>query len=178
VLWEVRPGYAGRACSVVAAVLLAAAGADSSAPLPLRPDPSLTPGEVMTTDVSAICTPGYTRSVRHVDEWTRAEVYRRYGMEMSGRHDGRGAGRTVVDHLVPLELGGSNDLRNLWPQREHARGAGTRSKDRLERRLHALVCAGELAITQAQHDIATDWIGAYRRYMAIDTFPNPSGGKE
>jgi hypothetical protein len=21
-----------------------------------------------------------------------------------------------LDHLIPLELGGSNDLRNLWPQ--------------------------------------------------------------
>jgi len=33
-------------------------------------------------------------------------------------------------------------------------------KDRLEQRLHQLVCAGQLDLATAQHDIATDWIGA------------------
>lgn len=119
----------------------------------------------MTTDVGLVCTPGYARSVRHVDGWTRAEVLQRYGMAMPGSREAYAADGIVVDHLVPLELGGSNDVRNLWPQTGHRNGLGARSKDRLERRLHALVCAGEVPITQAQHDIAADWIGAYRRYM-------------
>ena len=32
---------------------------------PVVPDPKLTPGAVVTTDVTAICQPGYSRSVRH-----------------------------------------------------------------------------------------------------------------
>jgi len=38
-------------------------------------------------------------------------------------------------------------------------------KDKLEDRLHALVCAGKLPMEQAQREIATDWIAAYERYL-------------
>jgi len=38
-------------------------------------------------------------------------------------------------------------------------------QDKLEDRLHALVCAGKLPIEQAQREIATDWIAAYERYL-------------
>jgi hypothetical protein len=38
-------------------------------------------------------------------------------------------------------------------------------KDRLEDRLHELVCAGRLSLPEAQKAIATDWIVAYRRYV-------------
>jgi hypothetical protein len=38
-------------------------------------------------------------------------------------------------------------------------------KDKLEDRLHGLVCAGKLPIEQAQREIATDWIAAYERYL-------------
>ena len=45
-------------------------------------------------------------------------------------------GRTIeIDHLIPLELGGSNDIANLFPEP----GFGTASyrvKDQLENRLH------------------------------------------
>jgi hypothetical protein len=37
-------------------------------------------------------------------------------------------------------------------------------KDRLENRLHQMVCAGELDLTTAQQAIASDWIAAYKRY--------------
>jgi hypothetical protein len=33
------------------------------------------------------------------------------------------------------------------------------------KRLHALVCSGRLPFEQAQREIATDWIGAYARYV-------------
>jgi hypothetical protein len=28
-----------------------------------------------------------------------------------------------------------------------------------------MVCKGEISLTQAQHEIATDWIAAYERYV-------------
>ena len=36
-------------------------------------------------------------------------------------------------------------------------------KDRLENRLHRLVCAGALDLEEAQDEIAADWIASYRR---------------
>ena len=40
-----------------------------------------------------------------------------------------------------------------------------RVKDKLENRLHELVCAGRLSLPEAQKAIATDWITAYRRFV-------------
>ena len=39
-------------------------------------------------------------------------------------------------------------------------------KDVLERRLHNLVCAGKVDLQTAQHEIATDWIQTYQKYIA------------
>ena len=47
-----------------------------------------------------------------------------------------------VDHLISLELGGSNAIRNLWPE-PYAGRWGARTKDVLENRLHDLVCEGQ-----------------------------------
>ena len=42
-------------------------------------------------------------------------------------------------------------------------------KDRLEGKLHELVCTGQLDLKTAQQAIAADWIGAYKFYVS----PNP-----
>src|SRR5262249_49818523 len=78
-------------------------GADS-----LYPDSGLTPGAVFD-DVTAdqVCVPGYASSVRNVTSVERAQVYVEYGIA-----DVPGAAE--VDHFIPLELGGSNDITNLW----------------------------------------------------------------
>ena len=39
-------------------------------------------------------------------------------------------------------------------------------KDALERKLHKLVCAGQLDLKTAQRKIASDWIEAYEKYVA------------
>jgi hypothetical protein len=38
-------------------------------------------------------------------------------------------------------------------------------KDRLEGKLHELVCTGQLDLKTAQQAIAADWIGAYKMYF-------------
>jgi hypothetical protein len=68
-----------------------------------------------------------------------------------------------VDHLISLELGGSNRLTNLWPE-PYDIVWNAHVKDRLENRLHKMVCAGQLDLTTAQQAIARDWIAAYKRY--------------
>jgi hypothetical protein len=39
-------------------------------------------------------------------------------------------------------------------------------KDALERKLHKLVCAGQLDLKTAQREIASNWIEAYKKYVA------------
>ena len=119
------------------------------------PDPAMTPGAVATTDAGAVCQPGYAHGVRHVSGHEKHAVYAEYGIRPSP------AARYEIDHLVPLELGGSNGPRNLWPQPM----VEAREKDRLENRLHDLVCSGQMSLPEAQRTIASDWIEAYRRFL-------------
>jgi hypothetical protein len=41
-------------------------------------------------------------------------------------------------------------------------------KDALEDRLREMVCDGTLDLTEAQREIAGDWIGAYKKYFHTD----------
>jgi len=53
------------------------------------------------------------------------------------------------DHLIPLEIGGApRDARNLWSE-AYAGPCGAQVKDKLENRLHALVCDGTLTLAAA-----------------------------
>jgi len=74
------------------------------------------------------------------------------------------ANQFEVDYLITPDLGGTESIRNLWPQPYSAHW-NARVKDKLEERLHELVCSGKLDLETAQHDIATDWIAAYRKYV-------------
>jgi hypothetical protein len=123
------------------------------------PDPNLTPGDIFP-DVTAdtLSRPGYTKSVRDVPESEKERVFAEYGI---AQHS---PGEYEVDHLIPLELGGSNDIKNLWPEPYH--GAwNAHVKDRLENKLHSMVEEHEIALDEAQKEIATDWITAYKRYV-------------
>ena len=81
-----------------------------------RPDHDCTPGAVFKRATARkVCRSGYTERARNVSQATKERVYERYGVVA------RKPGEYEVDHLVPLSLGGSNALRNLWPQRVHTR---------------------------------------------------------
>lgn len=67
-----------------------------------------------------------------------------------------------IDHIVALELGGSNDIANLFPEHAQTR-PGYHTKDRLENRLHRMVCDGRIALAAAQRAIASDWVALYKR---------------
>jgi hypothetical protein len=46
-------------------------------------------------------------------------------------------------------------------------------KDDLEERLDEMVSTGQLDLTTAQRDIATDWIAAYKKYFRTDSTSFP-----
>ena len=134
-----------------------------------EPQPTITPGalnpQVTQANIrSTICVPGYTRGIRPPERYT--ERLKREGIRAYGYTDRR-LRDYEEDHLISLELGGSPDSpRNLWPEPHHVIGGwGSYAKDRLENRLHALVCRGRLSLAQAQYDIRHDWIAAYAKYV-------------
>ena len=143
----------------IAVMLLLVGSSALAADPPFRPDPNLTPGAVLPVTAADVCRPGYAKSVRHVDGKTKALVYGEYGIE----HHRSGA--YEIDHLISLGLGGSNDIRNLWPESLDTHPWNGHDKDRLEDRLHKLVCKGALSLDEAQAAIASDWIAAYQKYV-------------
>jgi hypothetical protein len=76
----------------------------------------------------------------------RALVYRRYGLRGSHRFP-----EWEVDRRVPLELGGSNAITNLWPEHH------PQAKDRLENRFHDRVCTHQITLARAQAIFKSDW---------------------
>ena len=70
-------------------------------PASIVPDQKLTPGGSFSITSQDLCVPGYTKKVRNVPAEMKRDVYEEYGVTS---HD---PGDYEVDHLIPLELGGS-----------------------------------------------------------------------
>ncbi len=122
------------------------------------PDRRCTPGATFNVGARQICVSGYSERVRDVPESEKRQVYAEYGIRSHK------PGQYEVDHLIALELGGSNSIRNLWPESANPR-PGFHDKDRLENKLHRLVCAGKSSLRKAQSLIATDWLAAFNTYL-------------
>jgi len=124
------------------------------------PDPRCTPGsidpDVTQADIrSTICKKGWTATVRPPEAQTE-----RFKYDVAYPHYGTRAGeRTELDHLVPLELGGSNDATNLWPEYPPS----PNPKDKVEDALNHAVCDGRVSLARAQAAIASDWMTAEKR---------------
>lgn len=99
-------------------------------------------------DRTQICTVGNAGRHRAVNYKIRDRVYLSYGIPRGQRK-----GLYRIDHLIPLELGGSNRPSNLWPQPY----SDSKLKDRVEAELHDAVCSGAMSLESAQHAIARDW---------------------
>jgi hypothetical protein len=103
-------------------------------------DRRVRPNTIQTT----ICSRAWrARPVAGQTTAQRAELLRRYGLPATARG-------SVVDRLIPVELGGAARNRlNLWPQL----ASGAAAVDRLERHLQTLVCSGRTTLAAARHRI-------------------------
>ena len=126
----------------------------------MLPNPSLTTGEVRTSNKQDICST-LTSTVRNVPELEKKLVYQEYGMTNDKSACSQGY---EIDHLISLELGGSNDIHNLWPQ-SYCGQWNAHDKDKLENELHRQVCSGKMSVPDAQDCIASNWITCYQKVM-------------
>ncbi len=125
------------------------------------PNPGLTPGETVPVSKGDVCQVNAQDSNRQVPEALQQAVFAEYGIKDVPRN------AYEVDFLITPELGGSASIRNLWPEPYFSRSWNAHAKDALEERLHKLVCSGDLDLSTAQREIATNWVGAYKKYVRL-----------
>ena len=135
------------------------------------PDPNCTPGAINpTVTLSDLQIPGLTSKLRdpYGTPSARVQTYSWYGMLPPSHNTGVDQA-CELDHLIPLGLGGSDSLENIWPECGPAgatlRNRAFRQKDLVENYLTAQVKAGKIDLKAAQRGIAEDWT----QYLPIAT---------
>ncbi len=176
--WAMRSGVTATALAAVAATLLLLVGTSvyvgyhrslrtvwqpgtalANSP---EPDRSLTPGATREVTVSQVCEAAENGAPHQISASVQRRVFQEYGIANSRPEN------YELDYLITPELGGSDDVRNLWPEPHSATIWNSYVKDALESRLHEMVCDGRLDLVTAQRDISTDWIAAYKKYFRSD----------
>lgn len=123
------------------------------------PNRNLTPGATRQVTIQEVCAAPREEVISNVSVSLRRKVFQEYGMVNARAED------YEIDYLIAPQLGGAQDIRNLWPEPYRARVWNAHVKDALEERLHEMVCSGQLDLSTAQHEIASDWIAAYKKYF-------------
>jgi hypothetical protein len=125
----------------------------------MLPDPSFTPGSTREVALADICSADREEVVRTVPGPLQQKVFQEYGIR------GVPATEFEVDYLITPGLGGADDVRNLWPEPHSNTVWNSYVKDQLEDHLHRMVCEGKISLNDAQRDIASNWIVAYKKYF-------------
>jgi hypothetical protein len=123
------------------------------------PNARCTPGAIRSgVSLAAICSPGYSRSVRPPERYTEAlKIAQIHAYNLPGPvHD------YEEDHLVPLSIGGApRDPANLWPQPRYG-PHNAQQKDQLETWAARMACSHRMPLVRLQREIAHDWAALYR----------------
>ena len=126
---------------------------------PNLPDPQMTPGDALPVTTAQICQDYYGQSLGPIPQQRAEQVLLAYGLLYSE------PGAYKIDHLIPVALGGSNNITNLWPLSRNGEPWNAYVKDMFERKLRVMVCDGRLQLSEVQAALAKDWIAAYWRWI-------------
>jgi hypothetical protein len=127
------------------------------------PDPKCTPGAINPSVTqnnikNTICVHDYTKTIRPPVSYTtplKIKLMRSYGFTDSRSN-------YELDHLIPLAVGGHpTDVKNLFPEPGYGQ-YNFHIKDRFENYLHRAVCNGSISLSEAQKQIANDWISSWK----------------
>jgi len=151
----------GVALAAVGVLVLRSVQAPRTAQNEIRaiPDSRLTPGATLPLTRDDVCAGGLVDAARVVPVEIAKAVFAAYGVEAPAPR------AYEVDYLITPALGGSDNIRNFWPQPYRNTIWNAHIKDALEDHLRHLVCTGQLSLATAQREIATDWISAYKKYF-------------
>jgi hypothetical protein len=125
----------------------------------LLPDRGLTPGAARPVAIGEICAMDHDAVIFPVSGAMQKRVFQEYGLGDAT------ADNYEVDYLISPGLGGTDDIRNLWPEPRYDTAWNSFVKDQLEDYLHRSVCTGKVDLATAQKDLSTNWISAYRKYF-------------
>lgn len=113
----------------------------------MTPDADMSPGHICTKS-----DPDYERMryggtvpycTRNVEWETKLEIYRKYGIPRKAQS------QYTIDHIIPLSVGGSNHVKNLWP--EHKKLKACRQTFEID--LWIKVRDFEISQAQAIHEV-------------------------
>lgn len=86
---------------------------------PLTPDHNKTPGQVCDSNDKDFVEYRYGEKIpycyRNVSSWTKAQIFRAYRIPEACWN------RYTIDHLIPLSIGGNNEVTNLWPEHKYVK---------------------------------------------------------
>jgi hypothetical protein len=117
------------------------------------PNPTLTPGEIYTDNYTLICDRYYTDLLIDDSQSFKDGVFERYNMTNPEKK------QYEIDHWIPLALGGSHNISNVWP--EPVTFPGYKERDTVERYLRDQVCNHKITLTEAREKIVGDWYSIY-----------------
>jgi len=126
------------------------------------PNRSLTPGATRAVEMGEMCATDHDEVVHPVSGVLQQRVFKEYGLRDAS------VDNYEVDYLISPGLGGTDDIRNLWPQPRYNTTWNSFVKDQLEDYLHRSVCAGRLNLATVQKDVSSDWISAYKKYFGTN----------
>lgn len=133
------------------------------------PDSSQTPGAfnsavTQSTIHSTICVSGYTTTIRPKPNYTTDLKIKQLDSGYNVGGDTK-KGDYEEDHLVPLEIGGNpSSPLNLWPELWNG-SVGAHIKDKLENRVHALICNGTITLAAGRAIFVTNWEAGYTKWI-------------
>jgi hypothetical protein len=124
----------------------------------IYPNSNLTPGNLLTMDEYILCIPGNPEKIQMnkgvIPESVVKQVFANYQIKYPTTK------AYQIDKFIPYSLGGSDNIKNLWPQSIDY--PGYKEKDIAEKYLYNLMCNKTINITEAQLRIKTDWVKVYK----------------
>jgi hypothetical protein len=135
----------------------------------VTPDLRLTPGKVRSLTRSQVCSTRWGHDPRRVTLQMKKQVAAAYAVPWADH------AKYEFDHLVPRELGGADDVLNLWPEPLDG-SSNAHDKDRLENALHREVCERGMPLKRAQDIFMKDWTLAMAMYVPIRRAPVSRAG--
>lgn len=136
--------------ALFAIVCACGASTKGDPPYELIPKIDQTPGKVCTREDKDYQGPRYPEKIayckRNVSDGLKKRIYDNYQILKEKQKD------YTIDHLIPLAIGGSNHIKNLWP--EHKEVKATRPT--LEWTVYKALESGSITQTNAINTILTE----------------------